>query len=326
MFLCHINDLPDCVNSFVRLFADDCLLYRTIKKEEDHLTLQADLKHLEEWANKWGMRFNTKKCYVLSINNKSSRYYQLEKHTLQDNPYLGLQISNDLKWSIHINNVCKKANATLGFLRRNLRNVSETCRKTAYVTLVRSIMEYGATIWNPYLKGDIDKLERIQNRAIRFAKKDYKSRETGVITRMIEDLELETLEERRLSLRLILMYKVVEGLVTAIPTDNFVKLARPKRNIKAKHFEDYITSNIVEKPTCNNTKGLELPDCKKQQYQHSFFVDTVIHWNHLPNSVVHANSLEAFKTALILRNQISANKDRHRRSLYPLYKNHSWVL
>ena len=48
MFLCHINDLPDCVNSSVRLFANDCLLYRTIKKEEDHLTLQADLKHLEE--------------------------------------------------------------------------------------------------------------------------------------------------------------------------------------------------------------------------------------------------------------------------------------
>jgi hypothetical protein len=49
------------------------------------------------------MRFNTKKCYVLSINNKSSRYYQLEKHTLQevqDNPYLRLQIPNDLKWSI----------------------------------------------------------------------------------------------------------------------------------------------------------------------------------------------------------------------------------
>jgi hypothetical protein len=41
----------------------------------------------------------------------------------------------------------KKANATLGFLRRNLRNVPETCRKTTYVTLVRSIMEYGATIW-----------------------------------------------------------------------------------------------------------------------------------------------------------------------------------
>jgi hypothetical protein len=63
-----------------------------------------------------------------------------------------------------MNNVCKKTNATLGFLRRNLRSVPETCRKTAYVTLVRSIMEYGTTLWNPYLKGDIDKLERIQNR------------------------------------------------------------------------------------------------------------------------------------------------------------------
>jgi hypothetical protein len=56
--------------------------------------------------------------------------------------------------------------------------------------------------------------------AIRFVKKDYKSRETGAITRMREDLELETLEDRRLSLRLILMYKVVEGLVPALPTDN----------------------------------------------------------------------------------------------------------
>jgi hypothetical protein len=41
------------------------------------------------------------------------------------------------------------------------------------------------------------------------------------------------------------MYKVVEGLVPALPTDIFVKLARTKRNIKAKHFEDCISSNIV---------------------------------------------------------------------------------
>jgi hypothetical protein len=77
MFLCHMNDLPDCVNSSVRLFADNCLLYRTIKKEEDHLTLQADLTHLEGWANKWGMRFYAKKCYVLSINNKSLAPYSM---------------------------------------------------------------------------------------------------------------------------------------------------------------------------------------------------------------------------------------------------------
>jgi hypothetical protein len=40
-------------------------------------------------------------------------------------------------------------------------------------------MEYAATIWNPYLKGDIDKLEKIQNRVICFIKRDYRSRERG---------------------------------------------------------------------------------------------------------------------------------------------------
>jgi hypothetical protein len=41
-FLCHINDLPDCVKSQTRLFADDCLLYREIKTQQDHITLQQD--------------------------------------------------------------------------------------------------------------------------------------------------------------------------------------------------------------------------------------------------------------------------------------------
>ena len=51
MFLCHINDLPDVVRSQVRLFADDCLLYRQIKSNEDHVVLQKDLTELEIWAS-----------------------------------------------------------------------------------------------------------------------------------------------------------------------------------------------------------------------------------------------------------------------------------
>jgi hypothetical protein len=47
LFLCHINDLPDSVTSSIRLFADDCLLYRTIKTAKDHKKLQADLEQLE---------------------------------------------------------------------------------------------------------------------------------------------------------------------------------------------------------------------------------------------------------------------------------------
>ena len=75
LFLCHINDLPDSVTSSIRLFADDCLLYRTIKTAKDHQKLQADLEQLEIWAKDWGIRFNVKKCYILSINKKLNKFY-----------------------------------------------------------------------------------------------------------------------------------------------------------------------------------------------------------------------------------------------------------
>jgi len=75
MFLCHINDLPLSVKSQVRLFADDCLLYRKIKTQKEFDILQNDLKELEKWADKWGMRFNAKKCYVMSIKNKTPHFY-----------------------------------------------------------------------------------------------------------------------------------------------------------------------------------------------------------------------------------------------------------
>ena len=132
MFLCHINDLPDSVQSQVRLFANDCLLYRPIRSVKDHEILQNDLIELEKWASRWGMKFNAKKCYVMSIRNTSSHFYELDNTILQQvisNPYLGITLSEDQQWSTHIQNITKKANSTLGFLCRNLKNCPEECRK-----------------------------------------------------------------------------------------------------------------------------------------------------------------------------------------------------
>ena len=124
LFFYHNNDLPDSVRSSVRLFADDCLLYRNIRTQQDHTILQEDLQKLEVWAKDWEMCFNAKKSYILSIKNKSQRHYNLSGHILQQvqyNTYIGLQISDDLKWTTHTTNVIKKTNSTLGVLRRNLK-------------------------------------------------------------------------------------------------------------------------------------------------------------------------------------------------------------
>ena len=115
-------------------------------------------------------------CYMLSLRKKIQGSYKLDGHTLKQvpsNPYLGVQIQEDLKWKEHINNVTKKASSTLGFLRRNLQHWPRECRKTAYITLVQSIMEYRAIILDPYNKNDINKLENLQWRGARFITKDY---------------------------------------------------------------------------------------------------------------------------------------------------------
>ena len=152
LFLCHINDLPEAVKSKVRLFADDCLLYRNISTPQDHITLQEDLRHLEDWAKKWGMRFNAQKCYILSSRSKLTHTYSLNGVFLkqvQQHPYLVVIISDDLKWGKHIAYIFQKAGATVGFLRRNLRNCPKECRRLAYIALVRSRLEYAETVWDP---------------------------------------------------------------------------------------------------------------------------------------------------------------------------------
>ena len=108
-----------------------------------------------------------KKCYLRSSWSKTSHFYSINDQILkqvQENLYLGLTISDNLKWKTHINNICKKANTSytmLGFLRRNLRHCPKPCRKNAYLALVRSKVEYGSIIWDPYNQSDIDRLERI---------------------------------------------------------------------------------------------------------------------------------------------------------------------
>ena len=89
------------------------------------IALERSLQQLETWTKTLGMRFNAKKCYLMSINQKSAHFYQLDGHILQqvpDNPYLGVTLSDDMKWNSHINKISKKANSTLGFLKRNLKH------------------------------------------------------------------------------------------------------------------------------------------------------------------------------------------------------------
>ncbi|KAI8495966.1 Peroxisomal leader peptide-processing protease [Branchiostoma belcheri] len=106
LFLLYINDLPDQLDSNVRLFADDCLLYVELSTQTDSQLLQKDLNTLEEWQSKWLMQFNPEKCYIMHITNKRTPHatsYQFcgqALATTKIHPYLGVTLTSGLKWVV----------------------------------------------------------------------------------------------------------------------------------------------------------------------------------------------------------------------------------
>ena len=74
--------------------------------------------------------------------------------------YYGVILTQSLSWSNHISQVSVKANQKLGFIKRNLKGSPQELKRLAYITLVRSGMEYASPVWDPSTSKDQDALER----------------------------------------------------------------------------------------------------------------------------------------------------------------------
>ena len=170
LFLIYINDLPDTSTAQTHLFVDDTAAYKVVTCPDDQTQLQRDLNQLAEWEK---CAFPWVEGHIPSLPVTRSRKplgHQYELHgqileTVNTAKYLGVTISRDMNWSEHINNVCTKANKTLGFLKRNLKISSRKIKEMAYKSCVRPALEYACTVWDPYTQQYIDRIEAIQRQA-----------------------------------------------------------------------------------------------------------------------------------------------------------------
>lgn len=119
------------------------------------------------------MEFNKSRCYVLHMSYErqpTRTIYHLQDTPLETSTiqkYLGVALSTDQDQSHNINSITTRANRTLGLLRRNLKPCSPHIKDIAYKTIVRTQLEYCSVIWDPYERGDILSLEKVQRRAAR---------------------------------------------------------------------------------------------------------------------------------------------------------------
>ena len=213
------------------------------------------------------MSFHPQKCQLLRITRKPFpiiAQYTIHGHVLEvadTAKYLGVTLHKHCAWSKHINQTAKKANDTRAFLQRNLRRAPTSVKKRAYETLVRPILEYASSVWDPHTESDIYKLEMVQRRYARYTCNNFGR--TSSVTAMLQQIGWDTLHERRAKSRLAMQFRIAHNRVDIPDAD---------------HLQTYNSRK-------GNAAKFRVPYARTVAYRHSFFPDVTRMWNALPSTL-----------------------------------------
>ena len=133
------------------------------------------------------------------------------------------------------------------------------------------------SVWDPYSQKNIAKIEAVQRRAARFVLNRF--RNTSSVNNMLEALGWPTLEQRRQTCRLLMLYKIQSGLAHC-PTLKAKLVPLPSR----------------QRQRCTHDKQLTLLTNRTQYRGSSFLPKTIRDWNSLPMEVVEADIHDAFES------------------------------
>jgi len=155
LFLGYVNDIQRNMESTIRLFADDFVIYRNIINNADTEKLQKSLDRLGEWAVENAMKINPSKIKAIRFTRaraKDPLNYLLMGTLIPEESsckYLGIILRSDLSWADQVNYKVKKAWKALHFTMRILKMGNNNTKSLAYMSIVCPILEYGATCWDP---------------------------------------------------------------------------------------------------------------------------------------------------------------------------------
>ena len=282
LFILYINDLVlNLNNSTAKLFADDAKIFKLISSSLDAINLQTDIDAMVNWAKVWKLQYNVAKCKVLHLGISNQQYgYRMEhdnSSTLQsvtEERDLGVIIDDKLNFDQHIGNIVRKANTVLGLIKRSFRYLNIECFLLLYKSLVRPLLEYSSPVWNPNKVKNIRLLESVQRRATKLVANVSEMS----YPRRLKELNLTTLEYRRLRTDIIQIYKIFSG-IDDVNYDKFFDLSSTSVTRGHKY-------KVVKKR------------CNTNLRKHFFSYRNVDIWNKLPAYIIESDTIETFKTRL----------------------------
>lgn len=251
LFILMINDLK-LTNFTYWKYIDDTTASETVQRNLDS-QIQMGVNELETWTLQNKFQLHVQKCKELIIQFKKTRVPftsvrlnagcpNLVRHA----KILGVTISDDLRWSMHITGIIKKANKRIFFivqLKRAKIPVKEIIN--FYCTCVRPVLEYACEVFHFALPRYLSEaIERVQRRvtSIIFPGLPYSDR--------LENANLIPLSERRRNACAKLFHRMSND-----PTHKLSSLL-PERNIDT--FD------------LRNRRNFQLPIIKTNRFLRSF--------------------------------------------------------
>jgi len=105
---------------------------------------------------------NVEKSYIYNILENSQIKPLARTDQIKD---LRILLDERLSFRDHINDKIKKAFSMLGIIKHNFKHLTTHSFTMLYKNMVRSHLDYCSTVWSPYMKKDIEALEKVQKRA-----------------------------------------------------------------------------------------------------------------------------------------------------------------
>ena len=248
--------------------------------------MQQNINSICAWVEQNSLLLNTLKCCYLLFSRKPTPTLPssplLINNTVlrlaKEFKYLGVTFSSDASWTPHINTICLKTRKLVGMLFRKFYcHIDSHSLLKLYLSTVRPHLEYASSVWDPYLKKNIEAIEHVQKFALKVCQKDWHS---DYVT-LLNTTNVLPLAARRKALKLCQLFSILQG------HSEFPDLPT------SKHVSRYL--NCIRS---TNSATLTQPFAHTTLFQNSFFPSTIKLWNTLPFNICTLQSLPRFKQAV----------------------------
>ena len=288
LFLIYINDLPNCLRKALpRMYADDTSISIAASSlPELESVLNTELANLHEWLNVNKLSLNIAKTELMLKGSRQrlasttighSLTVQIEGHEIDRVPHtksLGLNIDKNLSWSKHVNETAKIICSGTGALKRLRPFICDDTAILLYRALIDPYFDYCCPVWDGLSNDLADKLQKLQNRAIRVITKSDSS-----ATALRGKLGWDNLCTRRKKQKLKIMFKTLND-----QSPEYLKGL----------FKPFSTDYGLR----NSDNKLALPKPRTDFLKRSFCYSGAHLWNSLPSNVRAIRSFTNFRNEI----------------------------